>query len=76
MTVSDPKTIIERIKAAEESSPIAVFKVKPTGLLDAVFANTSESQKLIRDGGGLVGVFHGEHDLDRVRHELNTAAEL
>ena len=59
MTVSLHNVCIDRIMAANEQSPIAVFKVQKFGdRKDCVFANTAASVRQIRDNKSYIGTFH------------------
>ena len=69
-----PEVVLDRIKVAKPESPIAVFRCNEEGKLDAVFAATIQSMKEIRDGCGLVGVYHREMNLDRVMLDLQQNA--
>jgi len=58
MAISDVRTIMGRIKVAEQNSPILVRKLN-NGALDAAFADTVESRNIIAAGGSdIVGVYH------------------
>ena len=70
MSISTVSTILGRIEVAEPDSPIAVF-YDPTGRLDAMFANTIETQKAIESRfPPLVGIYDNSMDLKSVRGEL------
>ena len=61
MSISSVSTIMQRIKSAEHTSRIAVFRKKLNGIwaLDAVFANTVHAEARIRDGDpSLIGVYY------------------
>ena len=57
MSNMTPILVMNRIKAAPESSPIAVFKSNKSGCVDAMFARTVVSQHRIKSGIDLIGVF-------------------
>jgi len=60
MSISTLPIVQERIRTAPEDSPIAVFLTKKEGILNACFAATIESQRIISEKPeNLVGVFHG-----------------
>ena len=69
MTTSSVETIIDRIKSANFDSPIAVFIEHPRKL-NAVFANTIHSQRLIYQGVDLVGVYHKGMIQYQIKQEL------
>lgn len=77
MSVSTVDIIMGRIVSARKDSPIAVFKVMDgdkKGCLDAVFAATVNTQKLINNNHpGLVGVFDQTMDRDDVESKLLSA---
>jgi len=61
MSISTINVISERIKTANEVSPIAVFETDKKDLFNAVFAKTVLTEKKIDMGdSGLIGVFFGE----------------
>jgi len=63
--------VMERIEAAPASSPVAVFKSADPQYLNAVFASTYHTQKLIREGDeNYIGTFHRRMNMDAVRQEL------
>lgn len=67
---------MERIRCAEFTSPIAVFKCEQSGMLNFVFANTVVTRKLIAAGGrDYLGSFHGAMPIDRVEGILRTAID-
>lgn len=67
MTVMTIDLIKARIQVAEPSSPIAVFSCGAQDHLNAVFANTVETQRWIREGVfPLVGVYHNRMNVERV----------
>lgn len=62
--------IMDRIKSAEPTSAIAVFRT-PGGFCRAVFANTVTTQAAIQRGdSGLVGIYHKHMHLGDVRDEI------
>ena len=78
MTLATFSTAIERIKAAPEDSPIAVFQPdKPAPRrFDVMFARTVASQRRIRaDDKRLVGVFDKTSPMKRVKQRLMTAID-
>jgi hypothetical protein len=71
MTIMKLPLIMDRIKHAPPSSPIAVFRTSVAGHLDAVFAATLESIAVIKAGPqSYIGTFHGECDLKWVKDRL------
>lgn len=65
--------IIGRIKTASHHSRIAVFRCLQPGLLDAVFADTIETQRIIVAGTvTFIGAYHGDNDLVAVRRLLES----
>ena len=70
MSESRPAIILGRIESARKESPIAVFKCRKPGCLNAVYATAAASRQQIQDGFGLVGVFHQEMDLNKVHIKL------
>ena len=74
MTVSSVAVVMDRILSATEQSPIAVFKVGESGLVDAVFAATLYSQAKIAGDDNLIGIYHSGMDRQTVKRELNAAA--
>jgi len=78
MSISSVSIIIDRIKSAPVSNPIAVFKLSyPDGkTLEAVFGNTVITKKRIDDGCNLfVGNFHSDMDNKYVASLLKIAAK-
>lgn len=74
MSLASVDVIMDRIRYAEPFSPIAVFFVQgDENLLDAVFASTARSQRLINLAYGLVGVFDRTMNLKQV-HDLLCAS--
>lgn len=72
MAVLDVDSIIEKIKIAEQDSPIAVFLGPYRDRLNAVFAHTVETQRWIRDGvHPLVGVYHNKMNIEQIRRFLH-----
>ena len=63
--------IMDRIKTANNRSPILVIKVE--GGIDAVFADTVVSQEIIESGIGVVGIYCGDMPPITVRRELEGA---
>jgi hypothetical protein len=60
-----------RINGSDPSSPIAVFSSDEPGKVDAVFASTIMTQKMIRRRhSGFIGVYSGAMDIDCVQREL------
>ena len=76
MSVSTIDVIIGRIQSATSESAIAVFSCDKANCLNAVFANTVASRKLISNGLNLdlVGVFDKTMDFVDVKHRLFQAA--
>lgn len=71
MSVSTLQNILLRVRDAAPESPIAVFRCDKPGHLDAVFAATLTTRRLIANGvPGLIGVF------DRTMPEREVAAQL
>ena len=69
--------LLERIAFAPADSPIAVLRGEPDerGRLNAVFAATAESQRLIREGDPtLLGVWHAATLTAGVREALAAAS--
>ena len=77
MSNMTPILVMNRIKAAPESSPIAVFKSNKSGCVDAMFASTIVSQQRIESGVGLIGVFDKKSKAKEVYATLkNNAAPV
>lgn len=75
MSISTMQVILGRIKSAQPESPIAVFTcsgTKTQGLLDAYFASTVATQRLLTSPH-LVGVYDCQDAPCRVRGELEAA---
>jgi hypothetical protein len=72
MSVSDLQQVMIRINGCAPESPIAVFKTNRPGMLDSVFASTIRTQEMMRDeNSGLIGVYDGSMNIDRVFSELS-----
>lgn len=71
MSLTTLDIAMSRIELALPHSPIAVFRTDVPRRLNTVFANTAMTQDLIRgQSSRLIGVFHGQMNLERVRVEL------
>lgn len=71
MSIMTVDLIMERIKIATPDSPIAVFRSAIIGQLDAVFAETVETRRVIRSAEKqLVGVYHRGMELSCVEKFL------
>lgn len=70
--------ILERIRGATRQSPIAVFIPEQRPLepaLDAVFANTVITQRIIEEGSSrLIGVYDRSMDLGSIHDRLHDFA--
>lgn len=74
MTVTTVDLAMKRIAGATELSPIAVFRTKTKGYIDACFGSTTGSITRIHDNT-FAGFFHGGMPQDEVRsHLLKVAA--
>ena len=78
MSSATPKIVMGRIAAATPLSKMAIFESSVAGQVNAVFAQTSESAKLIKrgdDGAGrkLIGVYCAGDDKTTVYAELRRA---
>lgn len=63
--------VMARISGATVSSPIAVFRCRRAQMLNAVFAGTVKTQKMIEHRHpDLIGVYDGTMNLERVQNEL------
>lgn len=77
MTIATTEIIIERIRAAEPLSPIAVFRCNKIGHLDAVFASTFETKRRIRQKDKYyVGTFSKVSDMLDVAEILERESAL
>lgn len=67
--------ILDRIKGAPKDSPIAVFSgMAGSGELNAVFADTIQTQQLIaKNHPSLIGVFDRHMPLGQIKQTLNQA---
>ena len=75
MSIMTVDLIMEKIKIATPESPIAVFKCDIIGQLDAVFAETVETRRVIRSAEKqLVGVYHKGMELSCVEKFLHEIA--
>ncbi|MGB4498520.1 MAG: hypothetical protein WBI40_07465 [Methylococcaceae bacterium] len=81
MSESIISVIMDRISVASEISPIAVFKSTSSKKdsdfpkLNAVFANTVQTQFLIKNElGEFIGVFTKNDDKEKVKSTLGLAA--
>lgn len=71
MSYSTIEQVLVRIRYAAANSPIAVFSAKELGKLNAVFASTVETQRLINSSDPeYIGTYHGGMDLKGVKSEL------
>jgi hypothetical protein len=62
---------MDRIKFATTSSPIAVFRCDKVGLVNAVFANTIQTQRMIEEKDpNLIGVYHSSMDIPEINRAL------
>lgn len=70
--------IMNRIKSATKSSPIAVFECHRVGeeiFANAVFADTIISRQWIRERShGFVGVFDGDMNTQEIEQTIRNAA--
>ena len=65
-----------RIKGASKDSPIMVMSSGGGGYVDAVFAATIESHRMIANGDlRIIGVYDGTMDQDQIMEYLTSAAE-
>lgn len=73
MSVDTVSHIMARIRAAPPESPIAVFRARVPGKLEAVFASTADAQDRIRGDKrhDLIGVFDNSQDLAHVKQVLH-----
>lgn len=75
MTVSTIPNAYDRIAITDASSPLAVFRTKRADMVDAMFANTLETQKRIRACDiDYLGTFHRDN-LPEAREKLAAYAE-
>ena len=77
MSICTIGIILEKIKVANEMSPVAVFKTeRPDGKhLNVVFKNTVMTAKMMRLVPDMfVGEYHNRMDMSDVRKELESAA--
>jgi len=65
---------MDRIKSATPSSPIAVFRGKVRGEVNAVFAATVRTRQLIEAGDpDLIGVYDGSMNMSEIAETLRRA---
>lgn len=70
MSTSTLSIILDRIKSAPPSSPIAVFRCSVAGQLNAVFGATWTTLEEIKTSPDYIGSFHGEQHPKVVRAML------
>lgn len=74
MSAGTLQNVMLRIRDAVPESPIAVFRCDKPGHLDAVFASTMITRRLIESHqaqkSGLIGVFDGSMDAGEVKAQL------
>lgn len=62
---------MDRIKAADPSSPIAIFRCGKEGEVNAVFGATVKTQQMIADGDpSLIGVYDSSMNLKIIEDVL------
>jgi hypothetical protein len=79
MSISNIKTILDRISVATDESPIVVFKsLGQKGIeLDAVFGSTFATSESIKNNERIfVGSYHQRHDTGRIERELKRAKDI
>jgi len=71
MSHASLKHVMIRIESADPDSPIAVFKSDLPGKLNAVFANTAETQRLIASSHpDYIGTYSTFSDQEAVESHL------
>jgi len=71
MSFMEVKHVIERIKTATPSSPIAVFRGGGKNQVNAVFADTVYTQQMIANHDPtLIGVYDGSMNLGDIAQTL------
>jgi hypothetical protein len=71
MSLMSVSHTIDRIKGATELSKIAVFRCEKSGEVNAVFASTVKTQKLIREKHpDLIGVYDSSMNLHEIERTL------
>ena len=71
MSISKLSQVMLRIEGAEPSSPIAVFRCWKAGMLQAVFADTIQTQQMIAERHpDLIGVFDGTMNQNQIMDQL------
>lgn len=74
MSLMKVEHAMDRIQSAPKESPILVMRSWERGHVNAVFASTVESARLIRSRDpSVIGVFDSSDDRDSVRRKLESA---
>ncbi len=70
MSIDSVEIVMERIKSATSLFPIAVFTSNLPNKVESVFASTVVSQRRIKKGRGLIGVFDKSMDKNYVKRKI------
>lgn len=71
MSEATLRQIMLRIESADKKSPIAVFRSDVRGKLNAVFADTAETKRLIHEKDKThIGTYHKEMDRELIYKRL------
>ena len=78
MSISSADVIISRIKSATAHSKIAVFRSKRKEMLNAVFADTIESRRILKlKNKNFIGIYYNDgSDLEILHKKLINKSRL